>query len=49
METRDETIATLRRKLGREPSEDEIKAARENEWRKRYADMAVSAATLADD
>jgi hypothetical protein len=49
METRDETIARLRQKLGREPTEIEIKAGRDNEWRKLYADMAVSAATLADD
>jgi hypothetical protein len=49
MKTRDETIATLRDKLGRKPTEDEIKAERDRQWwRQRYADMAISAVTLPD-
>ena len=40
-ETREETIATLRMRLRREPTEDEIRAARDGVIRRAYAAMAV--------
>jgi hypothetical protein len=43
MKTRDETIADPREKLGREPSQAEVDAARELLIRRAYADMAMTA------
>jgi hypothetical protein len=49
MEYREQTIARLTRELGREPTAEEIKAARDAIIRQRYADMAVSAILLRDE
>jgi hypothetical protein len=48
-ETRSETIAALRSKLGRKPTEDEIKKARDQIIRRAYAAMAVTEFLLADE
>ncbi|MEH2561723.1 hypothetical protein [Bradyrhizobium sp. AZCC 2289] len=48
-ETREETIATLRMRLGREPTEDEIRAARDEVIRRAYAAMAVTDMLLRDE
>jgi hypothetical protein len=45
-ETRDETIARLRKRLGREPTKDEIDVGYKEVIRRAYADMAVSAASF---
>jgi hypothetical protein len=37
-----ETIARLRKTLGREPTSDEIKTARDAAWRARLADMMLT-------
>jgi hypothetical protein len=48
-ETRDTTIAELRKKLGREPTKDEVDTAREAVIRRAYADMAMTAILLKDE
>jgi hypothetical protein len=48
-ETRDETIARLRERLGREPTNDEIATAREAVIRRAYAHMAMTAAMFLDE
>ena len=48
-ESRDETVAQLRKKLGREPTNDEIATAREAVIRRAYADMAMTAAMFLDE
>jgi hypothetical protein len=48
-ETRDRTIAELRKKLGREPTGEEVHAARQAVIRRSYADMAMTAAMLLDE
>jgi hypothetical protein len=48
-ETRDETIARLREKLGREPTNDEIATAQEAVIRRAYAHMAMTAAMFLDE
>jgi hypothetical protein len=48
-ETREETIATLRIRLRREPTEDEIRAARDEIIRRAYAAMAVTDILLRDE
>jgi hypothetical protein len=49
VEYKEETIAKLRARLGREPTEAEIKEARDALWRKTYANMLISAVLLRDD
>jgi hypothetical protein len=48
-ETRDETVGRLRKKLGREPTKEEIEAAREEVIRRAYADMALAAMSLLEE
>src|SRR5437870_2306129 len=48
-ETRDETIAQLRKRLSREPTKEEIEAAREAVIRRAYADMAMSGVSFLDE
>src|SRR5262245_17311623 len=45
----EETMAKLRKRLGREPTAEEIKAERDKSTRRAYADMALSALTLQDE
>ena len=49
METRDDTIARLREKLGREPTEAEIDAQRELLIKRAYAEMAMTALCFEDE
>jgi hypothetical protein len=39
MEYRHETVARLRKALGREPTDDEVKADRDAQWRKQLQHM----------
>jgi hypothetical protein len=48
-ETREETIVKLRKRLGREPTEDEVRAARDEVIRRAYAAMAVAEMLLRDE
>jgi hypothetical protein len=48
-ETRDETIAVLRKKLGRKPTKEEVDAARKTVIRRAYADMALTAIMFLDE
>jgi hypothetical protein len=48
-ETAAETIEKLRIRLGREPTADEIKAARDEVIRRAYATMMVTDVLLRDD
>lgn len=49
MENRETTIARLRKQLGREPTDEEVKLERDNEWRKRLNDMAATAFMFKDE
>ncbi len=49
MEYEHETIARLRKTLGREPTSDEIKTARDAAWRARLADMMLTDLLLRDE
>jgi hypothetical protein len=49
MERREETAARLRKQLKREPTEAEVTAAQDLEWRKRLSDMAFTAHCFADE
>jgi len=49
MKTTPEIIAALREQLGREPTKDEIDAERSRLMKAWYADMALSASTLANE
>ena len=49
MENREETIARLRQRLGREPTDEEISEARNALIRQRYADMALTATFFEDE
>jgi hypothetical protein len=49
MEYREETIARLRAKLGREPTADEIKATRDALFRQAYASMMLIDMLLCDE
>jgi hypothetical protein len=48
MEYREQIVARLRERLGREPTTEETKAERDRLIRLAYADMAVAAVTLHD-
>lgn len=48
IESAEETISRLRRQLGREPTQDEVRAARNELIRKAYAAMAVTDVLLRD-
>ncbi|MBR0689871.1 hypothetical protein JQ594_28440 [Bradyrhizobium manausense] len=48
-ETRDETIAKLRARFGREPTDDEIRTGRNEAIRRAYAAMAVTEMMLRDE
>ena len=48
-ESREETISGLRVKLGREPTADEIRAARDEVIRRAYAGMALTEILLRDE
>ena len=48
-ECRDETVAKLRKRFGREPTKEEIDAAYEEVIRKAYADMAATAWMFRDE
>jgi hypothetical protein len=48
-ESRDETIIKLRTRLCREPTEDELRAARDEVIRRAYAGMAVTEMLLGDE
>jgi dephospho-CoA kinase len=43
MEFRETIIERLRKRLGRDPTEDEIKAERDRKWRLALADMGITA------
>jgi DNA-directed RNA polymerase specialized sigma subunit len=43
MELRETTIDRLRKRLGRDPTEDEIKAERDQKWHFALADMGITA------
>ena len=43
MELRETTIDRLRKRLGRDPTEEEIKAERDRKWRFALADMGITA------
>ena len=49
MEYREETVARLREQLGREPTEEEIKAERDRRWRLQLNDMAITAMLFKDE
>src|SRR5262245_4797045 len=49
MEYREETVARLRKQLGREPTEEEIKAERDRRWRLQLNDMAITAMLFKDE
>src|SRR5262249_39597760 len=49
MEYLEETIDRLRKKLGRDPTDAEIKAERDRKWKLAYADMAFTAICFADE
>jgi hypothetical protein len=48
-ETKDETVGRLRKKLGREPTKEEIDAACEEIIRRAYADMALAAMSFLEE
>jgi hypothetical protein len=48
-EYRGETISRLRLQLGREPTADEIRAARDEVIRRAYAGMALTEMLLGDE
>jgi DNA-directed RNA polymerase specialized sigma subunit len=49
MEYLEQTIERLRAQLRREPTEEEIKAERDRQWRLRYADMWMTHTMFADE
>jgi hypothetical protein len=49
VETRDETVAQLRKRLGREPTKKEMDAVHEEIIRRAYADMAAAAVFFRDE
>jgi hypothetical protein len=49
MEYREETIIRLRKRLGREPTNEEVAAEREMLIKRAYADMAATAIMLQDE
>jgi len=42
MELRETAIDRLRKRLGRDPTEEEIKAGRDRKWRFALADMGIT-------
>jgi hypothetical protein len=49
MELRETTIDRLRKWLGRDPTEKEIKAERDRKWRFALADMGITAECFLDE
>jgi dephospho-CoA kinase len=49
MELRETTIDRLRKRLDRDPTEEEIKAERDRKWRFALADMGISAECFLDE
>src|SRR5262249_33659093 len=49
MELRETTIGRLRKRLGRDPTEEEIKAERDRKWRFTLADMGITAEGFLDE
>jgi hypothetical protein len=49
IELKEETIGRLRKQLGREPTEDEVQAARKELIRKAYAAMALTDLLFRDE
>ena len=48
-ELRETTIDRLRKRLGRDPTEEEIKAERDRKWRFALADMGITAECFLDE
>ena len=49
MELTETTIDRLRKRLGRDPTEEEIKAERDRKWRFALADMGITAECFLDE
>ena len=49
MELRETTIERLRKRLDRDPTEEEIKAERDRNWRIALADMGITVECFLDE
>jgi hypothetical protein len=49
MELRETTIDQLRKRLARDPTEEEIKVERDRKWRFALADMGITAECFLDE
>ena len=49
MELRETIIDQLRKRLGRDPTEEEIKVERDRKWRFALADMGITAECFLDE
>ena len=49
MEFRETAIDLLRKRLGRDPTEEEIKVERDRKWRFAFAEMGITVECLLDE
>ena len=49
MEFRETTFERLRKRLGRDPTEEEIKTERDRKWRFALADLGITAECFLDE